>query len=62
MCAATDAGAWKMTVSGAYAAKRMIDIVGNLAGLLLLSPVFIAIALAVKLTSPGRRSCSTSQR
>ena len=45
--------AWKMTVSGAYAAKRMIDIVGSLVGLLLLSPVFIAIALAVKLTSPG---------
>ena len=45
--------AWKMTVGCSYAAKRAIDIFGSLVGLLLLSPVFAAIAMAVKLTSPG---------
>ena len=45
--------AWKATVAGSYAAKRAMDIVGSLAGLVLLSPLFLVIALAVKLTSPG---------
>ena len=45
--------AWKFTVRGSYAVKRMIDIVGSLLGMILLSPVFIAVALAVKLTSKG---------
>ena len=45
--------AWKMTVAGSYAVKRLIDIVGSGIGMLLLSPVFLAIAAAVKLTSPG---------
>jgi len=45
--------AWRMTVRCSYAAKRAIDILGSLFGMLLLSPVFVAIALAVKLTSPG---------
>ena len=45
--------AWRMTVRGSYAAKRMIDIVASGLGMLVLSPVFIAIALAVKLTSRG---------
>ena len=44
---------WKLTVLGAYAAKRLIDIVGSALGLVLLSPVFLAIAVAVKLSSPG---------
>ena len=45
--------AWKFTVFGAYAAKRAIDIAGSALGLILLSPVFLAIAAAVKLSSPG---------
>ena len=45
--------AWRMTVAGAYALKRLIDIVGSGLGMILLSPVFLAIAVAVKLSSPG---------
>jgi len=45
--------AWKLTVLGSYAVKRIIDIVGSAVGMVLLSPVFVGIALAVKLTSPG---------
>lgn len=45
--------AWKFTVFGAYAVKRLIDIAGSAIGLVLLSPVFLAIAVAVKLSSPG---------
>jgi len=45
--------AWKFTVRSTYAIKRFIDIVGSGLGMLLLSPVYLAIALAVKLTSPG---------
>ena len=33
--------------------KRSVDIIGSFTGLLLLSPVFLGIALLVKLTSPG---------
>ncbi len=33
--------------------KRAIDVVGALAGLIVLSPVLLAVALAVKLDSPG---------
>jgi len=45
--------AWKMTVLGSYAFKRFMDIAGSALGMVLLSPVFLGIALAVKLTSPG---------
>ena len=45
--------AWKMTVGCSYAAKRAIDMFGSLVGLVLLLPVFAAIAVAVKTTSPG---------
>jgi len=45
--------AWRMTVRLSYAAKRAIDIAGSFAGMVLLSPVFLSIAAAVKLTSPG---------
>ena len=45
--------AWRFTVGASYAVKRIIDIVGSGAGMVLLSPVFLGIALAVKLTSPG---------
>ena len=45
--------AWRVTVRGSYALKRLIDIVGSGLGMVLLSPVFLAIAIAVKRSSPG---------
>jgi exopolysaccharide biosynthesis polyprenyl glycosylphosphotransferase len=45
--------AWKMTVRGSYALKRLIDMLGSAVGMLLLSPLFLIIALAVKLSSKG---------
>lgn len=36
-----------------FALKRIIDCVGSAAGLILLSPLFAILALAVKLSSPG---------
>ena len=44
---------WRFTVRFSYAVKRAIDVLGSLVGMVLLSPVFLGIALAVKLTSPG---------
>jgi exopolysaccharide biosynthesis polyprenyl glycosylphosphotransferase len=37
----------------AQVVKRLVDIVGSFLGLLLLSPVFLAVAIAVKVTSKG---------
>ena len=45
--------AWRATVRGSYALKRLIDLVGSGVGMVLLSPVFLAIAIAVKRSSPG---------
>ena len=45
--------AWKVTVKASYATKRLMDIVLSAVGMLLLSPVYLAIAVAVKLSSPG---------
>ena len=45
--------AWKATVLSSYALKRTGDIIGSGLGLILLSPLFVAIALAIKLTSSG---------
>lgn len=45
--------AWKFTVRASYAVKRLMDIVGSAIGMILLSPVYLAIAAAVKFTSPG---------
>jgi len=45
--------AWKTTVKASYATKRLMDIVLSAVGMLLLSPVYLAIAAAVKLSSPG---------
>ena len=45
--------AWKVTVKASYATKRLMDIVLSAVGMLLLSPVYLAIAAAVKLSSPG---------
>ncbi len=45
--------AWRFTVSASYAVKRAIDIIGSAIGMVLLSPVYIGIAAAIKFTSPG---------
>ena len=45
--------AWKLTVLGSYVVKRALDIVVSALGMILLAPVFLAIAIAVKLSSPG---------
>ena len=45
--------AWKFTVRSSYAVKRMLDIVGSGVGMVLLSPVYLAIAIAIKMSSPG---------
>lgn len=44
---------WRLTVWGSYALKRTVDVVVAGLGLVVLSPLFAAIALAVRLTSPG---------
>lgn len=36
-----------------YAVKRLLDIVGSAVALLLLSPLLVAVAVIIKLTSPG---------
>ena len=41
------------TKKGARLIKRAIDVVGSLAALILLSPLLLAIAIAIKLTSKG---------
>jgi lipopolysaccharide/colanic/teichoic acid biosynthesis glycosyltransferase len=33
--------------------QRLLDVIGSLAGLVLLSPVFLVVALLIKVTSPG---------
>ena len=45
--------AWKATVKASYATKRLMDVVLSGLGMLLLSPVYLLIAVAVKLSSPG---------
>ena len=45
--------AWTITVGGAKALKRALDIVGSLCGLIALSPVFLVTALCIKLTDRG---------
>lgn len=44
---------WNFTVAGSYAIKRLFDIAGALAGVILLSPLLALLALAVRLTSKG---------
>jgi len=39
--------------TGPFQVKRAVDIAGSIAGLILFSPFFLAIALLVKFTSPG---------
>ena len=45
---------WMMAEGGLrYMVKRTVDVTGALAGLILLWPVMVVIALAIKFTSPG---------
>ena len=46
-------GIWRLTVWGSYKLKRAVDVVASGLGMALLSPLFVGIALAVRLTSPG---------
>jgi lipopolysaccharide/colanic/teichoic acid biosynthesis glycosyltransferase len=44
---------WFLTIVSPYAIKRLVDLAGALAGLLLLAPLMLAIALLIRLDSPG---------
>lgn len=43
-------------------AKRIIDIIGSTCGIILLSPLFILVAIAIKLDSPGPVLADTPKR
>ena len=45
--------AWKFTVQASYAMKRILDISVSALAMVVLSPLFLLIALAVKMSSPG---------
>jgi lipopolysaccharide/colanic/teichoic acid biosynthesis glycosyltransferase len=45
--------AWFLVVGGAKAVKRLIDILAGLSALVLLSPLFLVVALLIKLTDRG---------
>ena len=45
--------AWKFTVQSSYAMKRILDIGLSALAMVALSPLFLLIALAVKMSSPG---------
>ncbi|MEA4861773.1 MAG: sugar transferase [Victivallaceae bacterium] len=44
---------WKITVGAAYFVKRLFDIVVSIIILLMLTPLFVAVAAWIKLNSPG---------
>ncbi len=44
---------WILVVDGARLAKRLVDVLAALCGLLCLSPLFAAVAAAIKLTDRG---------
>ena len=44
---------WLLTVTGTYRVKRFIDLFFSTLGLLVLSPLFIVLAVLIKLTSKG---------
>jgi exopolysaccharide biosynthesis polyprenyl glycosylphosphotransferase len=44
---------WRSVVSSARIAKRLVDLIGSVAALVLLSPVFFVIALLIKLEDRG---------
>lgn len=45
--------AWNSVVKGTYVVKRLIDVLASGIGLLLLLPVFLVVALAIRIESPG---------
>ena len=45
--------AWRIVVGGTRRLKRLIDITGALFALILLSPLFLAVAVLIKLTDSG---------
>ncbi len=45
--------AWLLVTGGARGLKRLLDLVGSAAGLLLLSPLLVLVALAIKLYDRG---------
>lgn len=44
---------WQLVVGGARAVKRLLDVVGSIALMLALAPVFLLVAVLIKLESPG---------
>lgn len=44
---------WRCTIASAHVAKRALDVIGSGCALLLLSPLFLAIAIAIKLEDRG---------
>lgn len=44
---------WRWLVGGAHVTKRMLDVFGSLCALLALSPVFLAVAILIKLEDRG---------
>ena len=44
---------WKSSIWFAYALKRFVDIVFSVAALIVLAPLFLVLAVIIKLTSPG---------
>src|ERR1043166_9915313 len=49
----TIASAQRRPHPATVALKRCLDVVGAIAGLVLLSPVFLIVAIAIKLDTPG---------
>ena len=46
-------GTWLAVVGGAKAVKRLLDIVGSIALMIALSPVFLVVMALIRLESPG---------
>ena len=44
---------WNLVVKGSYLAKRVFDIIASIILMVLLLPVFLGVALAIRLESPG---------
>ena len=44
---------WHFTVKMSYGIKRFVDIVFSMAALIFLSPLFLILAILIKVTSPG---------
>lgn len=45
--------AWRWVTGGTWFLKRLLDIAGALCGLILLSPLFLVVAVCIKLTDHG---------